>query len=305
MRKMTRRIVMALGAALLMAIPASAQVVVADAGEDLDLECSAEDGASATLDGTLSTVDGLPAATDANTSFLWEALDVVFDDETSPTPTGTFPVGLTTVTLTVTYTDVTDPDNPVETSDEDTVDVSVGDSDPPTIEAVSAPMVLWPPNHKMHEVDVALVVTDSCDPDPTVLLTSLVSSEPDNGTGDGNTVDDIQEVEIGTDDRTFLLRAERMGGGSGRIYAATYNATDASGNSTDGMVQILVPHDQGDLKAAKAEAKAAQKMAKAAEKAANAGDKQAAKAAAKAAKDAAKAAKKAAKAAEKAARKGN
>ena len=280
MRRMTRRIVTALGAALLAAVPAAAQVLVADAGEDLLLECAA-DGASATLDGTLSTVDGLPAALDPNTAFLWEAVGVVFDDPASPTPTGTFPVGLTTVTLTVVYTE---PVSLAETAVTDTVDVSVGDTSPPTIEAVVDPSILWPPNHKLHQVDVTLVVTDACDPEPTVVLTSLVSNEPDDGEGDGNTVGDIQEAEIGTDDRSFLLRAERMGGGSGRIYAATYSAADLSGNATNGVVQILVPHDQGDQAAAKAAERAAEKMAKAAEKAAAKAAKQAAKAAKKAAK---------------------
>jgi hypothetical protein len=186
---------------------------------------------------------------------------------------------------------------------------------PPTVAGAADPIVLWPPNHKMHEVDVDLVVTDNCDPDPTVLLTSLVSNEPDNDTGDGNTVDDIQEAEIDTDDRAFLLRAERKGNGSGRVYTATYNATDASGYYTDGVVEVLVPHDMGDMKAAKAEAKAAKKMAKAqakadkkAAKAAKKADKKAAKAAKKADKKAdkkaAKAAKKAAKAAKKTAKKG-
>ncbi len=301
MRKMTRRIVTALAVTLLMAIPASAQVVVAEAGEDLLLECSATDGTDVNLDGRASTVDGVrmddlsnPHAADV--SYLWEAVDVVFDDETSPTPMAAFPLGLTTVTLNFTYTD---PTSTIATTEMDTVDVSIGDTTPPTVAGASDPAVLWPPNHKLHEVDVDLVVLDNCDPDPVVLLTSLVSNEPDNGNGDGNTVDDIQEVEVGTDDRIFLLRAERMGGGSGRVYTATYNATDASGNYTDGVVETLVPHDRGDLKAAKAEAKAAKKMAKAEAKA----DKQAAKAAKKAAKVEAKAAKKAARAEAKAAKK--
>jgi hypothetical protein len=302
MRKMARQLVTVLAAALLAAIPASAQVVVADAGEDLPLECSASDGTDVNLDGRGSTVDGVrmddpsnPYAADV--TYLWEAVDVDFDDETSPTPMGTFPVGLTTVALTFTYTE---PVSLAETVSTDTVDISIGDTTPPTVAGAPDPAVLWPPNHKMHEVDVELVVMDLCDPDPTVLLTSLVSNEPDNGNGDGNTINDIQEAEVGTDDRSFLLRAERMGGGSGRIYTATYNATDASGNYTDGVVEILVPHDMGDLKAAKAEAKAAKKMAKAQKKA----DKKAAKTAEKAAKAEKKAEKKAAKAAKKAAKKG-
>ena len=299
MFKMARRLTTALAASLLLAIPASAQVVVADAGEDLPLECSASDGTDVNLDGRGSTVDGVrmddpsnPYAADV--TYLWEAVDVDFDDETSPTPMGNFPVGLTTVTLTFTYPE---PLSLVETVSTDTVDISIGDTTPPTVTGAPDPAVLWPPNHKMHEVVVDLVVMDLCDPDPTVLLTSLVSNEPDNGNGDGNTIDDIQDAEVGTDDRSFLLRAERMGGGSGRIYTATYNATDASGYYTDGVVEVLVPHDMGDMKAAKAEAKAAKKMAKAAAKA----DKKAAKAAKKAAMAVAKAAKQAAKAEAKAA----
>jgi hypothetical protein len=281
--------------------------VVADAGEDQLLECSVEDGTSYQLYGLGSSVGGRAMDDDTvadpnpyknDVTYLWEAVGVAFDDATSPTPIGTFPLGPTTVQLTFTY------DDPAagETSATDTVEIVIGDINPPTVTGVSDPVYLWPPNHKLHEVNVDLVVEDSCDQAPMVTLISLISSEPDNGQGDGNTVDDIQEAEIGTDDRTFLLRAERMGGGTGRIYTATYNATDATGNSTDGVVEILVPHDQGDMKAAKAAAKAAQKMAKAAEKAARKADKQAAKAAKQAAKQAAKAAKQAAKAAKQAAK---
>ena len=301
MRKLTQRIATALGAALLAAVPASAQLVVeADAGEGQLLECSAEDGASYQLYGLGSSVGGRAMDDDTvadpnpyknDVTYLWEAVGVDFDDDTSATPIGTFPLGPTTVELTFTYND------PVfgATSTMASVEVVVGDINPPTVTGVSDPVYLWPPNHKLREVNMDLVVMDSCDPDPTVTLISLISSEPDNGQGDGNTINDIQEADFGTDDRTFLLRAERMGGGSGRLYTATYNATDASGNATDGEVQILVPHDQSDMKAAKAAAKAAEKMAKAAEKAASKADKRAAKAAAKSAKQAAKAAKQAAK----------
>ena len=131
MRKMARRIVTAMAAALLMAIPASAQVVVAEAGEDLLLECSATDGTDVNLDGRGSTVDGVrmddlsnPHAADV--TYLWEAVDVDFDDETSPTPMGDFPLGLTTVTLNFTYTD---PISQAETTATDTVDVSIGTSE--------------------------------------------------------------------------------------------------------------------------------------------------------------------------------
>jgi len=168
--------------------------------------------------------------------------------------------------------------------------VTVTDTTPPTLVLVPDPAVLWPPNHKLSEVEVVVVATDACDLEPTVTLTSISSDEPDNGLGDGDTVDDIQQADVGTDDREFLLRAERSGTGSGRTYSALYTAEDASGNATSGLASILVPHDQGDVKSANAK-----KAAKAAAKAV----KNAAKAQAKAAKQAAKDAKQAAKAAAK------
>jgi hypothetical protein len=182
------------------------------------------------------------------------------------------------------------------------VEVIIGDSMPPVITAVADPMVLWPPNHTLREVEIELVVMDACDPEPMVTLESVISNEPDNGIGDGDTVDDIQEAEPGTDDVLLLLRAERAGNGSGRIYALTYNASDATGNQSPGVVQVLVPHDQGDLKAAQKAAKAAEKAAKSEAKAAERAAKDAAKAADRRAKELAKAAKRAAKEAEKAAK---
>jgi hypothetical protein len=63
--------------------------------------------------------------------------------------------------------------------------------------------------------------------------------------GDGHTSDDVQGASFGTDDREFLLRAERTGRGTGRIYTVTYEATDASGNLTDATAEVTVSHDQG------------------------------------------------------------
>jgi hypothetical protein len=270
-----------LAAALaLTAAQARAQVVVADAGEDLAIECSGG-GTPATLDALGSTVDGAMAALDPDVTFLWQAAGVDFDDETSPTPTASFPLGTTTVTLTVTHTD---PVTLAQVSDQDTVDVTVADTTPPVLVLLAEPMVLWPPNHKLHDVHVNVMASDACDPDPDVVLTSITSSEPDNGTGDGDTVGDIQQAAVGSDDRDFLLRAERAGNGSGRTYTALYNVTDASDNSTNGLVEVLVPHDQGDVKAAMKAAKAAQKAAKNAAKDASRDAKEAAKAAKKNAK---------------------
>jgi hypothetical protein len=81
------------------------------------------------------------------------------------------------------------------------------------------------------------VADDNFDPTPTVQLVSAVSNEPDSWPGDGNTTND---VVIGNQD-TFRLRAERAGGGTGRIYTITYRATDACGNTTTENATVTVP----------------------------------------------------------------
>ena len=39
-----------------------------------------------------------------------------------------------------------------------------------------------------------------------------------------------------------LLRSERSGKGSGRVYTITYSATDASGHTTVRQATVTVPH---------------------------------------------------------------
>jgi hypothetical protein len=114
----------------------------------------------------------------------------------------------------------------------------------PTLSVSVSPSVLWPANHMLVPITATITVSDNCDPHPTVRLISVVSSEPDNGLGDGDTPNDIQGVSVGTDDRQFKLRAERSAQGSGRTYTITYQATDASGNSTRKQVTVFVPMSQ-------------------------------------------------------------
>ena len=128
--------------------------------------------------------------------------------------------------------------------DEATTTVSVVDTTPPRLSVVLSPSVLWPPNHKLVGVTATITVNDVCDPDPKVRLLSIESNEPDNGRGDGNTSGDIQDAAFGTDDRSFLLRAEHSGLGAGRKYTVTYEARDSSGNATVRQATVTVPHNR-------------------------------------------------------------
>lgn len=121
--------------------------------------------------------------------------------------------------------------------------VNVVDTTPPTLTVSLDRDVLWPPNHKLVEIHANITVTDICDPNPTFQLVSITSNEPDNGLGDGDTPNDIQNAAYGTPDLAFSLRAERSGTGSGRRYTITYTASDADGNTTTKSVVVRVPHD--------------------------------------------------------------
>jgi len=123
------------------------------------------------------------------------------------------------------------------------------DTTPPEISVSVNPDTLWPPNHKMVDITAMVTVSDNCDTAPSVVLDSVLSSEPDNakGNGDGNTIDDIQNADIGHEDYSFSLRAERAfsGDGDGRVYTITYTATDACGNSASESATVTVAPNQG------------------------------------------------------------
>ena len=118
------------------------------------------------------------------------------------------------------------------------------DVTPPSLSVTLTPDTLWPANHRLVPVTANVQVSDDTDPHPTVTLVSVTSNEPDDGLGDGDTPNDIQDAATGTDDREFQLRAERSGKGGGRVYTVTYRATDAAGNTTTVSVQVSVPHDK-------------------------------------------------------------
>jgi hypothetical protein len=116
------------------------------------------------------------------------------------------------------------------------------DITPPTLTVSLSPNSLWPPNHKMKDITATIVAKDECDPNPTVRLLSVTSNEPDNGLGDGDTANDVAGAAYNTDDRAFQVRSERSGGGNGRVYTVTYEAKDASGNTTVKTATVVVPH---------------------------------------------------------------
>jgi hypothetical protein len=89
-------------------------------------------------------------------------------------------------------------------------------------------------------------VVDACSETEGPWLIEVMSDEPDNSNGDGNTVDDIQGGDLGTEDYHVMLRSERAGPGDGRTYTLVYAAEDEFDNRGRGHGYVVVPHDQGD-----------------------------------------------------------
>lgn len=72
------------------------------------------------------------------------------------------------------------------------------------------------------------------------LYTGTTQTVPDSGTGPHDVPNDIQGAALGTDDRTFRLRAELSPGGV-RTYTITYVAEDKSGNKATAQATVRVP----------------------------------------------------------------
>ena len=73
----------------------------------------------------------------------------------------------------------------------------------------------------------------------SIRVTGVRQDEPTNTKGDGNT-----PIDAAVNGGSVAVRAERMGGGNGRVYEIFFTAT-GSGGSCSGTVRVGVPHDQG------------------------------------------------------------
>jgi Tol biopolymer transport system component len=120
----------------------------------------------------------------------------------------------------------------------DSVVVNVLNHPPDCSAAAPTTAALWPPDHRLVDVGVQGVTDAEADP-LTIAITSIRQDEALDARGSGNTAPDAQ----GVGRATARLRAERAGGGDGRVYHVAFSAADGHGGSCSGVVRVAVPHD--------------------------------------------------------------
>ncbi len=210
---------------------------IADAGDDQ----IQDEGAVVQLMGSGTDPDA-----DDQLSFQWQQVSgapVALSDGAEAAPYFTAPLvgpsgDVLTFQLIVRDDDPEDP----KSSFPDSVNVSVLNvNDPPDCSlAVASQPLLWPPNHKMRAISIVGIVDEGAGSNEfTLSMTSVTQDEPLDGPGSGNTSPD---AEILYDDAadTVLIRAERNGGGDGRVYRIDFTADDGI-ESCDGSVYVGVP----------------------------------------------------------------
>lgn len=112
------------------------------------------------------------------------------------------------------------------------------DNTPPTLTIGAMPTILWPPNHTLVTITMAVTARDNITANPVVRLVAITCDDA------CNPASDVMGAAYSTDDRQFALLATRLGTGSGRTYKITYSATDQAGNATVATTMVVVPHDQ-------------------------------------------------------------
>ncbi len=201
-------------------------LVRAVAGPDFTVECAGAAGAQVTLDGSGSSPhpDGLPLL------YTWSGpFPTVVSTE--PLATVTVPPGTHDITLTVS--------DAAGRTDSDVLRAAVVEPAGAQPRLVLSPSLLWPPNHRMVKVNASLEGTCAVG----AVLMSVHSNEPDDepGGGDGATTSDVDDVQGGSLDLSFLLRAERRASGEGRVYNVMFGLPDASGSLRPFGASVVVP----------------------------------------------------------------
>ncbi len=115
------------------------------------------------------------------------------------------------------------------------VDCRVGDDD------LFDSIALWPPNSKMENVGLSVMVSDICDSAPGVTVEVYSDEDDEEPVGSGNASPDAHDIAVGT----LRLRSERDGTADGRVYLIVVSAEDECGNIGQSFCTVTVAHSKG------------------------------------------------------------
>jgi hypothetical protein len=113
--------------------------------------------------------------------------------------------------------------------------ISAPDQPPVCASATATPATIWPPDGRLVPISIQ-GVTDREGGPITIAITGIFQDEPSAGKAPDATGLGTARAEV---------RAERTGGGDGRVYHLAFTATDEQGAACQGTVTVCVPHDQG------------------------------------------------------------
>jgi hypothetical protein len=204
-------------------------------------------GSSVTLGGAVADNDGDLLA------WTWRKADgTVLFSGTVQAPTGGAPVDLPSRSVATSSLGLGVHALTIEVDDGQRQDpvicevlIEVKDTTKPVLAPTTSLGMLWPPDHRLVAVTIDAHASDN-DGAPTLTAT-VTSNEADDGLGDGDTANDIQNVVVDqtTGRITVQLRAERSGRSAGRVYTITLTATDRTGNISITSLTVLVPRSKG------------------------------------------------------------
>lgn len=126
-----------------------------------------------------------------------------------------------------------------------TVNITVADTQGPSLTSTVAKTSLWPPNHDLINVGLSATATDNSG-DPVQIAVAVFSDEDDLTPDSPDHSPDAKDIAPGT----LRLRAERDGSGDGRVYLIVITATDSSNNVSRNCLTVVVPKSKGAADAA-------------------------------------------------------
>lgn len=119
------------------------------------------------------------------------------------------------------------------------------DKTAPTITCSASPDELWPPDHSLRDVSIAVDLQDGLSGPLGFLLEGATSDQPDELWGP--TAGDIHEFAIGTADTLGQLRAERTMPNGARTYVLEYEGSDRADNSAGCAPTVRVPQNANTM----------------------------------------------------------